>query len=63
MISVLGREVEDAASRLKLLGKTVRMVPVKSRKGVLGNEKRVIRQREMDDHTVELVYAVFKTEI
>ena len=61
MISVLGYELSRATELLESQGYAVRCVETRSRKGVDGSERRVIRQR-MNDGQAELVWAVFKTE-
>ena len=61
MISVLGYELSRAVELLESAGYTVHCVETRSRKGVDGSEKRVVRQR-MKDGQAELVFAVFKTE-
>ena len=61
MISVLGYELSRATELLEAQGYAVRCVETRSRKGVDGSERRVVRQR-MNDGQEELVWAVFKTE-
>ena len=61
MISVLGYELERAVELLESAGYSVTCTETRSRKGVDGSEKRVIRQR-IADGQAELVWAVFKTE-
>ena len=61
MISVLGYELSRATELLVAQGYAVRCVETRSRKGVDGSERRVVRQR-MNDGQAELVWAVFKTE-
>ena len=61
MISVLGYELSCAVELLESAGYTVHCVETRSRKGVDGSERRVVRQR-MNDGQAELVWAVFKTE-
>ena len=61
MISVLGYELSQATELLEAQGYAVRCVETRSRKGVDGSERRVVRQR-MNDGQAELVWAVFKTE-
>lgn len=41
----------------------MRCVSVSSRKGVKGNESRVIRQRQIGADAVELACSVFKTDL
>ena len=54
MISVLGYELGRAKELLEAEGYSVRCVETRSRKGLNGNEKRVIRQRT-DGNAVELI--------
>jgi len=61
LISVLGYELSRATELLEAQGYAVRCVETRSRKGVDGSERRVVRQR-MNDGQAELVWAVFKTE-
>lgn len=61
MISVLGYELSRAVELLEAQGYRVSCVETRSRKGVDGSEKRVIRQR-IADGQAELVWAVFKTK-
>lgn len=61
MISVLGYELSRATELLESQGYAVRCVETRSRKGVDGSEKRVVRQR-IREGQAELVFAVFKTE-
>jgi len=61
LISVLGYELSRAAELLESEGYQVHCVETRSRKGVDGSEKRVVRQR-IADGQAELVWAVFKTE-
>ena len=61
MISVLGYELSRATELLESEGYQVYCVETRSRKGVDGSEKRVVRQR-IADGQAELVWAVFKTE-
>ncbi len=44
-------------------GYAVRAVRVSSRKGLPGNEERVIRQRRTGDGEVELACSLFRTEL
>ena len=62
MISVLGLPLEEAERLLREAGYTVKRVETRSRKGVNGNEARVVRQRSLDSGEIELVYSVFKTD-
>lgn len=61
MISVLGYELSRATELLEAEGYTVHCIETRSRKGVDGSEKRVVRQR-IADGQAELVWSVFKTE-
>ncbi|OQB25325.1 MAG: hypothetical protein BWY11_00665 [Firmicutes bacterium ADurb.Bin182] len=65
MISVLGFELKKAVDMLEKCGFTVNCVEYSSRKGVKGNEKRVIRQSFIneDQSRIELVYSLFKTDV
>lgn len=63
MTCVLGWELSRACAALEAEGFTVRCVSVSSRKGVKGNESRVIRQRQIGTDAVELVCSVFKTDL
>lgn len=62
MISVVGLVLEEAERMLGEAGFTVRRKQTRSRKGVDGNEARVVRERFLPGGEVELVYAVFKTD-
>lgn len=63
MISVLGCELESALDALAEAGYAdIDCIEYSSRKGVDGNERRVIRQREAHNGRVELTYSVFKTD-
>lgn len=61
MISVLGYELSRAIKLLEEAGYQVACTETRSRKGVSGSEKRVVRQR-IADRQAELVWAVFKTD-
>ena len=61
MISVLGYELQRAKQLLEESGYAVCCTEIRSRKGVEGNEARVVRQLEKEG-CVELVYAIFKTD-
>jgi hypothetical protein len=63
LTSVLGFELEHAVRLLENGGFTVSCVEYSSKKGVKGNEKRVIRQRVAEKGNVELVYSIFKTDV
>lgn len=62
MISVLGLSLEEAARLLQEAGFAVKLTETRSRKGLAGNEARVVRQRILNSGEVELVYSVFKTD-
>lgn len=63
MIDVLGFELHSASAALRAQGFEVVCLEVKSRKGVVGNETRVIRQRPLKDGRIELACSVFKTDV
>ena len=64
MISTLGFELNAAKALLNGEGFVVLTEEVRSRGGVMGgNEARVVKQRRLDENTVELTYAIFKTEV
>jgi len=60
--SVLGLPVEEAVRILEAEGCAVRLIETRSRKGVNGNEARVVRQRVLVSGETELIYSVFKTD-
>ncbi len=60
-MTVLGYELERARALLEAEGFSVSCTETRSRKGLNGNEKRVIRQH-IDGHSAELVWALFKTD-
>ncbi|MCE5235932.1 MAG: hypothetical protein ABFC62_07375 [Clostridiaceae bacterium] len=62
MISVLGLPLAEAEHMLREAGYAVISVETRSRKGVDGNEARVVRQKSLKSGEIELVYAVFKTD-
>lgn len=64
MISVLGWELGTAVQRLTADGYELLLEVVKSRKGLAGNEKRVVRQQALAElpNTLRLTYAVFQTQ-
>lgn len=62
MKNVLGIELHHAEELLRAEGESVQTLEVRSRKGVNGNEARVVRQCVRDDGTVVLTYAIFKTD-
>ena len=64
MSDVLGYELAAAVAILEREGFSVETEEARSRKGMPGNERRVIRQRVIDDEKrVCLTYAVFQTVI
>ncbi len=62
MKDVLGLPLERAAALLAGEGLRVCAQELRSRKGLAGNEDRVIRQRFVPPDGVELLYASFKTD-
>lgn len=66
-MSVLGLELSRAVRRLTEEGYEVETLEVRSRKGVLGNERRVIREQALPAAggrpRVCLTYAVFSTAV
>lgn len=60
---VLGLELGAAMARLRDAGFVVTASEVRSRGGVAGSERRVIRQRCAEDGAIALCYSVFKTDI
>lgn len=63
MTDVLGWELQRACAQLQQEGFTVCCVCVMSRKGMKGNEARIVRQRRKGETEVELAYSVFKTDV
>ncbi len=68
MSSVLGLELLAAVALLEQEGYTVVTTEVSSKKGVAGNERRVIRERSLPDEPGQpkricLTYAVFSTDV
>ena len=61
--AVLGMELAKAKAYLAALGYCAIEKEVRSRKGVPGNEARVIRARETAADCVELCYAIFQTNV
>ena len=59
----MGLPLPIATERLQSEGFLVRSLELRSRKGLAGNENRVIRQRALPQNTIELVYASFKTDL
>lgn len=60
---VIGLEIEKAQALMENDGFRVCKNLVSCRKGAKGENARVVRQREMEDGTVELSYSLFKTVI
>jgi hypothetical protein len=56
-------ELEYAVRLLESSGFAVNCVEYSSKKGVKGNEKRVIRQRVTEKGQIELIYSIFKTDV
>lgn len=63
MRELLGLPLAEAEAALKAAGFRVTSVETKSRKGQPGNDKRVLRARETAAGEVELIYALFKTDL
>lgn len=63
MTTVLGYELQCAVDILTAEGYGLQLLEVRSRKGVDGNEKRVVRQQALPETpgVVRLTYAVFQT--
>lgn len=62
MISVLGRELDDAVKRLQELGFMVELHEARSKKGVPNGKPYVVRQKQTEQARVALTYASFITE-
>ncbi|HWR22766.1 MAG TPA: hypothetical protein VN366_04740 [Feifaniaceae bacterium] len=68
MISVLGLELSAAKALLEKEGYAVVTAEVSSKKGVPGNERRVVRERKLPEEPGQpgricLTYAVFRTDV
>lgn len=68
MSGVLGLELSTAVALLEKEGYTVVTVEVSSKKGVAGNERRVVRERVLpaepgQPKRICLTYAVFQTDV
>jgi len=63
LTDVLGLELNRAAELLAREGYEVAAAQVSSKKGVAGNDARVVRVRRTGEFKVELTYAVFKTDV
>lgn len=55
-------ELDRARAKLTAAGYEVVCTEISSRKGVAGNEARVVRQRTLPGGKAELLYAIFKTD-
>lgn len=62
MISVLAWNLDEATKALEKEGFSVSTREIRSKKGVEGDSKRVIRQRLTDESTVELCFAQIKSK-
>lgn len=63
-VSVLGLELSSAIDRLEQAANRVTaQEEVRSRKGLEGDEKRVVRQKFVQTGCVELTYALFRTRL
>lgn len=65
MINLLGLPLYTAKELLEAEGYMVEAVETRSRKGVDGDSKRVVRilEKNDDSHTIQLVYCEFKTNL
>ncbi len=63
MTDVLGLELQCASHILTREGYCVTCTEVSSRKGVAGNEARVIRVCSLGGNGVELAWSLFKTDV
>ncbi len=63
MTDVLGLELRHARDILAREGLRVTCTEVASRKGVAGNEARVVRVRVAAPGEAELLWALFKTDV
>ncbi len=63
MTDVLGFPLDEALCLLTNEGYTLETLESRSRRGVEGTDKRVIRQITLGNGHVQLVYAVFMTEL
>ena len=61
--SVLGLELQLACDLLEAEGYRVQTQELRSRKGLDGNEARVIRVCPHDGGSVELCWSLFKTDL
>lgn len=60
-MSYLGCELDHAKRALENEGYTVSVREIRSKKGIHGNSKRVIRQRLTDEKSVELCFSCVLT--
>ena len=63
MISVLGLSACEAERRLAAEGVRVVLTEVRSRKGTVGDDARVVRQQLREDGTAVLTYARFAADL
>lgn len=63
MRNVEGLELSAAINALEADGIQVTTIEVSSRKGVDGDERRVVRDKQTGKNSAELTFAVFKTRI
>ncbi len=63
LYSVLGMELGLARERLEAEGYKVKCCELRSRKGINGDNERVIRVRECGENSVELCWSLFKTDV
>lgn len=59
----MGFELSAAVLQLEREGYLVIAQEVRSKKGMSGNERRVVREKQIDEKTVCLTYALFQTQI
>lgn len=63
MTQVLGYEFDAARRILESEGFTIILSEARSKKGLTGGEKRIVRQQLTEGQRVLLTYAVFRTEL
>ena len=63
MRNVEGLELSAAINALEADGICVSTIEVSSRKGVDGDERRVVCAKQTGENSAELTFAVFKTRI
>ena len=63
MIQVLGYPLDQAIAALNDCGYQVSVKEASCRKGPVGDDKRVIRQKEVGDRSVQLTFAAFLTQV